>query len=118
MEAEKFTRSAPNPDSATAVVNDVNKRCHSFLIEAISQVEKTMSPGQRHIFSSLSVLSPSTVLSQLRPLYNDLPMHYLLEDNIGAEEQYRKLRTGDSTMAPHIHGSHHQGDPRFEADNV
>ncbi|KAK3752497.1 hypothetical protein RRG08_032788 [Elysia crispata] len=69
---------------AAAMVNDVNKRCHSLLIEAISQVEKRLPPA-RDIFSGLSVLSPS----QLRPLYNDLPMLYLLEDNIGAEEQYR-----------------------------
>ncbi|KAK3802425.1 hypothetical protein RRG08_065302 [Elysia crispata] len=104
MEAEKFTRSAPNPDSATAMVNNINKRCHSFLIEAISQVEKTLSPGQRHIFSSLSVLSPSTVLLQLRPLYNDLPMHYLLEDNIGAEEQYQKLSHVEWVKEPVFNG--------------
>lgn len=103
MEAEKFTRSSPNPDSAAAMVNDVNKRCHSFLIEAISQVEKRLPPA-RDIFSSLSLLSPSTVLSQLRPLYNDLPMHYLLEDNIEAEEQYRKLLHVEWVKEPVFNG--------------
>ena len=103
MQAEKFTRSSPNPDSAAAMVNDVNKRCQSFLIDAISQVEKRLPPA-RDIFSSLSVLIPSTVLLQLRPLYNDLPMHYLLEDNIGAEEQYQKLLHVEWVKEPVFNG--------------
>ena len=55
MEAGKFTRSWPYPDSAAAMVNGA-KRCHSFLIEAISQVENRLPPA-RYIFSSLFVLS-------------------------------------------------------------
>ncbi|KAK3733184.1 hypothetical protein RRG08_046105 [Elysia crispata] len=40
---------------SAAMVNGA-KRCHSFLIEAISQVENRLPPA-RYIFSSLFVLS-------------------------------------------------------------
>ena len=55
------------------------------------QVEARL-PANKKIFSGLSLLKPSKVLSHVhRASFSQLPFHHLLANSSETEEQYRKI---------------------------
>ena len=55
------------------------------------QVEARL-PANKEIFSGLSLLKPSKVLSHVhRASFSQLPFHHLLANSSETEEQYRKI---------------------------
>ena len=72
-------------------LQNVKERCKRFLQDLIVQVEARL-PANKEIFSGLSLLKPSKVLSHVhRASFSQLPFHHLLADSSETEEQYRKI---------------------------
>ena len=72
-------------------LQNVKERCKRFLQDLIVQVEARL-PTNKEIFSGLSLLKPSKVLSHVhRASFSQLPFHHLLADSSETEEQYRKI---------------------------
>ena len=91
QESSNFVGRSENKDAAKEKLREMYSRCQSFLVEAVSQVEKQI-PENRKIFEELSNLSPRRVLSQIdRAPFTKLPMQHLMTDISAIEEQYRKI---------------------------
>lgn len=74
-------------------VGEVQSRCHSFIMEAVQQLEKRLPPS-RNIFKPLSNLHPSVILIQVaRPVFLNLPFVKFLEpeEMDRVERQYRNM---------------------------
>ena len=72
-------------------LQNVKERCKRFLHNLIVQVEARL-PANKEIFSGLSLLKPSKVLSHVhRASFSQLPFHHLVADNSETKEQYRKI---------------------------
>ena len=77
-------------------IQEVEKRCRTFIIESISQVESRLSVSD-DAFKNLAMLSPNNILSQTNKCkFFELPMISLAADNIDViEQQYRKINLTD-----------------------
>lgn len=83
-----------NPQGeAKQKVREVQTRCHSFIADAVEQLEARLPPS-RNIFKPLSNLHPSVILNQVaRPVFLNLPFVKLLkpEEMDRVEQQYRNI---------------------------
>ncbi|XP_066960919.1 uncharacterized protein [Macrobrachium rosenbergii] len=74
-------------------VKEVKNRCHTFIVDAVEQLEARLPPT-KNLFKSLSNLHPSVILNQMaRPEFQNLPFFKLLktEEMDKIQQQYRNL---------------------------